>query len=381
MKKNLLIITLSLITLFINAQQVKITSAQTYIDLYLQKEGDQNLEKAKSEIDEAVLHEKTVAMAKAWFVKGQVYQLITESKELAPKYATVNILDEAYDAYKKAITLNDIRFRDQEATFTYQKTYNGNNASGQATSCTATRTAWYQNPASYSARAQLVAKYRIGGLAEWTIGMEEQSATDEIRRIALTIAPDAVLLSLATDQMTVKYGSYITITGQATRKDKSLLPGLPVSLEFKGFDESTWRQIGKPITAESGSFTSSLYLAKSGKLRITSEGSWDRGAGLSSDVSITVNPRLNITAPTSAKSGAAMKVLVVAAPVTAGALATLQRFDGKAWVNLTSLPLLATGTEFSPTELIRGVFSYRVVVLSSADASQATSSPFIVVVR
>jgi hypothetical protein len=269
----------------------------------------------------------------------------------------------------------------QEATFTYQKTYNGNNASGQATSCTATRTAWYQNPASYSARAQLVAKYRIGGLAEWTIGMEEQSATDEIRRIALTIAPDAVLLSLATDQMTVKYGSYITVTGQATRKDKSVLPGLSVSLEFKGFDESTWRQIGKPATTENGSFTTSLYLAKSGKLRITSEGSWDRGAGLSSDVSITVNPRLNITAPTSAKSGAAMKVLVEAAPVTAGALVTLQRFDGKAWVNLTSLPLLATGTEFSPTELIRGVFSYRVVVLSSADASQAASSPFIVVVR
>jgi spore germination protein YaaH len=269
----------------------------------------------------------------------------------------------------------------QEATFTYQKTYNGNNASGQATSCTATRTAWYQNPASYLARAQLVAKYRIGGLAEWTIGMEEQSATDEIRRTALTIAPDAVLLSLATDQISVKYGSYITVTGQATRKDKSVLPGLSVSLEFKGFDESTWRQIGKPATTENGSFTTSLYLAKSGKLRITSEGSWDRGAGLSSDVAITVNPRLNITAPTSAKSGAAMKVLVVAAPVTAGALATLQRFDGKAWVNLTSLPLLATGTEFSPTELIRGVFSYRVVVLSSADASQATSSPFIVVVR
>jgi len=269
----------------------------------------------------------------------------------------------------------------QEATFTYQKTYNGNNASGQATSCTATRTAWYQNPASYLARAQLVAKYRIGGLAEWTIGMEEQSATDEIRRTALTIAPDAVLLSLATDQMAVKYGSYLTVTGQATRKDKSVLPGLPVSLEFKGFDESTWRQIGKPATTENGSFTTSLYLAKSGKLRITSEGSWDRGAGLSSDVSITVNPRLNITAPTSAKSGAAMKVLVEAAPVTAGALVTLQRFDGKAWVNLTSLPLLATGTEFSPTELIRGVFSYRVVVLSSADSAQATSSPFIVVVR
>ena len=269
----------------------------------------------------------------------------------------------------------------QEATFTYQKTYNGNNASGKATSCTATRTAWYQNPASYLARAQLVAKYRIGGLAEWTIGMEEQSATDEIRRTALTIAPDAVLLSLATDQMAVKYGSFITLTGQATRKDKSILSGLPVSLEFKGFDESTWRQIGKPATTETGSFTTSLYLAKSGKLRITSEGTWDRGAGLSSDVAITINPRLNISAPTSAKVGAAVKILVSAAPVTAGAQVTLQRFDGKAWVNLNTAPLLATGTEFTPTELIRGVFSYRVLVISSADSAQSMSAPFVVLIR
>jgi hypothetical protein len=269
----------------------------------------------------------------------------------------------------------------QEATFTYQKTYNGNNGSGQATSCTATRTAWYQNPASYLARAQLVAKYRIGGLAEWTIGMEEQSATDEIRRTALTIAPDAVLLSLATDQMAVKYGSFITLTGQATRKDKSILSGLPVSLEFKGFDESTWRQIGKPATTETGSFTTSLYLAKSGKLRITSEGTWDRGAGLSSDVSITINPRLNISAPTSGKVGAAVKVLVSADPVTAGAQVTLQRFDGKAWVNLNTAPLLATGTEFTPTELVRGVFSYRVLVISSADSAQSMSAPFVVLIR
>ena len=269
----------------------------------------------------------------------------------------------------------------QEATFTYQKTYNGNNASGQVTSCTATRTAWYQNPASYLARAQLVAKYRLGGLAEWTMGMEEQSATDGIRSTALTIAPDAVLLSLSTDQMAVKYGSFVNLTGQATLKDKTILPGMPVNLEFKGFDESTWRQIAKPITTDTGTFTTSIYLAKSGKLRVTNEGSWERGAGLSSEVSITINPRLNITAPTSAKAGTTFKVLVTAAPVTAGAQVTLQRFDGKVWVNLTTLPLLATGTEFGPTELIRGVFSYRVLVLSSADSAQSTSAPFVVLVR
>ena len=269
----------------------------------------------------------------------------------------------------------------QEATFTYQKTYNGNNSSGQATSCTATRIAWYQNPASYLARAQLVAKYRLGGLAEWTMGMEEQSATDGIRSTALTIGPDEVLLSLATDQMSVKYGSFINLAGQANLKNKSILPGLLVSLEFKGFDESTWRQIGKTITTDTGSIATSLYLAKSGKLRITSEGTWELTAGLSSEISVTINPRLNITAPTSAKAGTAFKVMVSVAPASTGTQVALRRFDGKAWNTVSLVPLLATGTELSHTELVRGVYSYQVLVFNSAESAESTSAPFVVLVR
>ena len=269
----------------------------------------------------------------------------------------------------------------QEVTFSYQKTYNGNNVSGQATTCTATRVAWYQNPASYLARAQLVAKYRLGGLAEWTMGMEEQAATDGIRATALSIAPDEVLLSLTTDQISTKYGSPINLTALATLKDKSPLPALALHLEFKGFDEATWREIGNPITSDTGTFLTGLYLAKSGKLRVRSDGSWERGEGLSAEVAITINPRLSVSAPTSGKAGQPIKVLTSASPVLPEMTVTLQRFDGKVWVNLISAPLLASGTELATTELIRGVFSYRIVVLSSADSAQATSSSFVVLVR
>ncbi len=269
----------------------------------------------------------------------------------------------------------------QEATFTYQKTYNGNNSGGQATSCTASRVAWYQNPASYLARAQLVAKYRLGGLAAWTIGMEEPTATAGIRTTALSIAPDEVLLSLASDQISVKYGLPINLTGQSTLKDKSILPGLPIHLEFKGFDESTWREIASPVTNESGSFTTGLYLAKSGKIRVRSDGGWDRGEGLSPELSVIVNPRIKISAPTSAKAASPFKVLVSATPITPGAQVTLQRFDGKTWANLISAPLLAADTELLATEPKRGVFTYRISVISSADSAQATSAPFIILVR
>jgi spore germination protein YaaH len=59
-----------------------------------------------------------------------------------------------------------------EMTFSYQKVYNGTTDSGLSTSCTASRTAWYQDAKSWALRAALVTKYRIGGITAWTFGME-----------------------------------------------------------------------------------------------------------------------------------------------------------------------------------------------------------------
>lgn len=119
MKKNILIVTLSFICFFAMAQQVKITSAQVFLDAYNAKEGDQNLEKAKDEIDAAVINEKTVAMAKAWYIKGLIYLHIFENQNVKSKMASVDLLGESTASFRKAIELNDVRFRDQEATFNY----------------------------------------------------------------------------------------------------------------------------------------------------------------------------------------------------------------------------------------------------------------------
>jgi len=99
----------------------------------------------------------------------------------------------------------------QEATFTYQKVYNGNTATGLSTSCTATRTAWYQDARAYQARAQLVAKYRLGGLAAWTIGFEISQAMANIRTVALSIAPDKVISSVTSDLSEFIYGQQINL--------------------------------------------------------------------------------------------------------------------------------------------------------------------------
>jgi spore germination protein YaaH len=80
-----------------------------------------------------------------------------------------------------------------EVTFTYQKTYNEGTAS-----CTATRVAWYQNSRAYLARMELVAKYKLGGLTQWTLGQEDAETMPALREYAKSISPDVIIASLST---------------------------------------------------------------------------------------------------------------------------------------------------------------------------------------
>lgn len=117
MKKITLILTLVISFYLGNSQAVKITSAQSYLEYYFNKEGDINLEKAKADIDEAVANEKSTTMAKAWYVKGVIYQTIYEDSVILKKFQSVDILGDAYAAFEKAVNLNDVRFRDQEPLY------------------------------------------------------------------------------------------------------------------------------------------------------------------------------------------------------------------------------------------------------------------------
>jgi tetratricopeptide (TPR) repeat protein len=76
-------------------------SAVTNASLYL-KNG--TLDKAKTEIDKAVVHEKTANSAKAWFTKGEVYSGLINN----PVYGKLaeNPAQEALAAYDKAIALD-----------------------------------------------------------------------------------------------------------------------------------------------------------------------------------------------------------------------------------------------------------------------------------
>ena len=81
------------------AQNGAVTNANLYL-----KSG--TLDKAKSEIDKAVVHEKTANSAKTWFTKGEVYSAMLNSPLPAYKSLAENALDESLAAYDKAIALD-----------------------------------------------------------------------------------------------------------------------------------------------------------------------------------------------------------------------------------------------------------------------------------
>ncbi len=84
----------------VSAQKSKVTGAQNYLT-------SGKLDKAKEAIDEGIQDEKCVSYAKAYLVKGKVYQGIFESPLPAYQKLAEKPLDVAYEAYMKALELDE----------------------------------------------------------------------------------------------------------------------------------------------------------------------------------------------------------------------------------------------------------------------------------
>ena len=262
----------------------------------------------------------------------------------------------------------------QEATFTYQKTYNGNTAGGLATSCVATRVAWYQDARAYQARAQLVSKYRLGGIVAWTIGFEDPQAMTNIRNVALSIAPDKVIANLSSDFTEFNYGQPINLSGLFSLADKQPIASLPIKVEVKNSADTNWREITSLTTGNDGKIALTLYLGLNQSLRLRSEGSWERLEGISNEQLIKVKPQIKISAPTSANSGS--KILITG-KVNPGKQIpiSLESFDGK-WRQVSATVTDETG--LYSFEYVTGLGPF-VKLRVSAGGSQ--SAPVTIVIR
>ena len=266
-----------------------------------------------------------------------------------------------------------------EVTFSYKREYTGTTSSGLSTTCTASRTAWHQNAQSYSVRAQLVAKYQLGGAAQWVIGQEEPLAMVAIRDVATSIAPAQLESSLSLSTSELSYGNPVTLSGLITLKDKSPVAGLAFTVEGTYPDGST-RTLTTGTTGVDGSYSIPMLIGKSVSLRVLTESSWEREASATSALSLTVARNLIITPPTSVKSGLAFTISGIVLPRTAGVSITLSTTSGKVVGQLTTTDEQGAFTISIPAQA-RSIATYQITVGADATWPLLASEVFSIIIR
>ncbi len=266
-----------------------------------------------------------------------------------------------------------------EATYSYTQTYNGLTADGASTSCSVNRTVWYQNSRSYAERMALVSKYRLGGAALWTLGMEDQMSTNEMRNAALAMAPDTVVSTMTltgVNQGSIFYADQFTVSGLFTLKDKSPITGLPVSIEINR--GGVWAKVAELVTDVNGVITAPMTLASSAGIRLTTLATWERTESITPEQLVAVKSKILIDRPNSAPRATNFTVKAQLLPQALGKSAVLQKYVNGKWQNIgTPITSDASGVfTFSSIENNRGIVSMRVQV-----GTEVTSETFAIIIR
>ena len=263
-----------------------------------------------------------------------------------------------------------------ESTFTYRKTYV--DPTNSASFCTASRTVWFPDEKSYAARTNLVGKYRLGGIAVWTFGMENAAAITVVRDIAKSIAPDQVMGEIATDLEQIAYGAAFNLTGTFKLPDKTPVASLNVRFEIKNSSDSNWRTLSMGVTDAAGVIATPVIVGQKSEIRLVSESSWERSEGKTPVKTISVIPKLRLDLPSSIKANTNYAVSGQLLPKFNAIKLTVKE-NGKSLGELTTD---ASGAfTFNITPVTPGVSTYQVVITESGKNISGESDEFSVLVR
>lgn len=270
-----------------------------------------------------------------------------------------------------------------EATYSYTQIYNGENTKGLSTSCTVSRTVWFQDSQSYAIRAALVEKYKLGGVALWTLGMEDVAALEAIRSAAKSFAPEKITSTISVDKNEITYGQQFVLSGAVNGEDKVGKSGIPVIVEYRKSDQQPWRKLTDIVSSIDGTFSLALTFASLTYLQIRTEGTWEVGASVSNQSFVQVRPRLSLNAPAVILIGTDNLISGSVFPRKTGVTVQLQRWSQEKWQNISVvLSTDAQGNfELSLTESKRGAFSYRVLYFLEGESVENKSTEFSIVAR
>ncbi len=263
-----------------------------------------------------------------------------------------------------------------ESTFTYRKTYV--DPSNSASFCTASRTVWFPDEKSYAARTNLVGKYRLGGIAVWTFGMENAAAITVVRDIAKSIAPDQVMGEIATDLEQIAYGAAFNLTGSFKLPDKTPVASLNVRFEIKNSSDSNWRTLAMGVTDAAGVITTPVIVGQKSEIRLVSESSWERSEGKTPVKMISVIPKLRLDLPSSIKANTNYAVSGQLLPKIIAIKLTVKE-NGKSLGEFTTDANGAFTFNIKPAAA--GVSTYQVVITESGKSISGVSDEISVLVR
>lgn len=270
----------------------------------------------------------------------------------------------------------------QEMTFNYQRQYNGQTASGLSTTCTVKRTVWYQDQRALSVRAALVSKYKLGGVAMWTLGMEDETAYDGIKQVAQTLARSRVKATFSVSKSAINYGEAITLTGTLTIREDQPVKQEAVAIE-RYINDNLWETIASVKTDEDGKFSKEIYLGKNSKLRITSKESDFLTDSESNEIDISISRLLLLSAPASVRQGESFTVTGSIRPRIEANLITLETFSNGKWAVLGTPVSTDSRGEFSLVmkNTNRGVLTVRVSAATKDSYPKTTSPQFSILIR
>jgi hypothetical protein len=225
----------------------------------------------------------------------------------------------------------------------------------------------------------LVSKYRLGGAALWTLGMEDEASTTEMRNAALAMAPDIVVSTMnlsGVTQGSIFYADQFTVSGLFTLKDKSPIVGLPVALEINR--GGVWTKVAELVTDAMGSVSAPITLASSAGIRLTTLATWERTESVTPEQLVAVKSKLLVDRPNSASRAVSFTIKAQLLPQVLGKSAVLQKSINGKWQNVGT-PVVSDvngAFTFSTIENYRGIQTMRVQV-----GTEITSETFVIIIR
>ena len=162
----------------------------------------------------------------------------------------------------------------QERTFSYKKTYSGENSIGDPVSCTIKRTVWFEDNSAAIRRARLVGEYKLAGIAQWTVGGEDDAQWSRIKDYAKSITKVSPRVELFAGDM--KSGGSVTVHATAKWASGEPLVGEEWVLSWRPSGSTTWVERNSGVTSSTGKMSVVRHPTKTGYWKLWVGGSWTR---------------------------------------------------------------------------------------------------------